>query len=121
MPAVIPVRLNDRNNWRFVWDDLEKGHYWTVIEKEVPDGYYSSTDIEGITFVITNKAENPDESEDLPENPPSNDTKDFQTDILQWRLFIFDLKLCIIVPSPVRAGKREKRKGGNSIHPRREA
>ena len=69
------VRLNDRNNWRFVWDDLEKGHYWTVIEKEVPDGYYSSTDIEGITFVITNKAENPDESEDLPENPPSNDPK----------------------------------------------
>ena len=58
------VRLNDQNNWRFVWDDLEKGHYWAVIEKEVPDGYYSSVDIEGITFVITNKAE------EIPEEPP---------------------------------------------------
>lgn len=67
------IRLNDRNNWRFVWEDLEKGHYWAVIEKEVPDGYYSSTDIEGITFVITNKAETPDESETPPENPPVND------------------------------------------------
>lgn len=67
------MRLSDKNSWRFVWDDLEKGHYWEVIEKEVPDGYYSSTEIEGITFVITNTAkETPPES---PEAPPKEDPK----------------------------------------------
>lgn len=67
------VRLSDRNSWRFVWDDLEKNHYWAAIEKEVPDGYYSSTEIEGITFVITNTAKTTEEPPK--EEPPKEDPK----------------------------------------------
>ena len=67
------ARLNDGNNWRYVWDNLEKGHNWVVIEKEVPDGYYSSVETEGITFVITNTAkEPPEQPETPPENPPED-------------------------------------------------
>lgn len=71
------VRLSDKNSWRFVWDDLERGHYWEVIEKEVPDGYYSSTEIEGITFVITNTAKTTKEPPKEPpkEEPPKEDPK----------------------------------------------
>ena len=54
------AKLNDANNWTYSWSGLERGHTWEIVEKEVPEGYYVSTRLEGVTQVITNtKGEQP--------------------------------------------------------------
>lgn len=75
------IKLNKAGNWRNTWTGLDADHEWTVVEKDVPEGYQVSTDKEGITYVITNKyvseettkPENPSEPTTAPgENPPGN-------------------------------------------------
>lgn len=51
------VTLNEKNNWRYTWRDLDSGHSWKVVEQTVPEGYTVSVSREGITFVITNTYE----------------------------------------------------------------
>lgn len=59
------MTLNEKNNWRYTWRDLDAGHSWKVVEQTVPDGYTVSISREGITFVITNSYE--DDRADTPE------------------------------------------------------
>lgn len=66
------VTLSALNNWRYTWEDLEKGHTWFVVEHEVPDGYTTSVVQEGITFVVTNTQEEPEEPKTPPEEPPTD-------------------------------------------------
>lgn len=47
------VELSADNNWRYRWDSLPSGHVWAVVERPV-DGYSTSIEQKGITFVITN-------------------------------------------------------------------
>ena len=51
------VTLNEDNNWRHEWTGLSSGYSWTVVEKEVPEGYTVKIDQKGITYTITNTAE----------------------------------------------------------------
>lgn len=77
------VTLNEANNWRHTWSNLSSKYDWTVMEKE-PSGYTVKVSKEGITFVITNtinEPDNPDNPEnpdnpDHPENPGNPDTPD---------------------------------------------
>lgn len=67
------VILNEENNWRYTWTDLDNGCTWTVAEKE-QEGYKAEITREGITFVVTNTYE-----EAVPDKPvpttPSSPTK----------------------------------------------
>lgn len=63
------VTLNEKNNWRYNWRDLDGGHSWKVVEQTVPDGYTVSVSREGITYVITNTYE--EEQQDTPEPTPT--------------------------------------------------
>lgn len=47
------VTLNADNNWRYAWDNLERGHDWLVTEKAV-SGYTQAITQEGITFTVKN-------------------------------------------------------------------
>ncbi len=47
------VVLNEKNDWRHTWKDLDSKSQWKVVEKEVK-GYQVSIKQEGITFVVTN-------------------------------------------------------------------
>ncbi len=47
------VILNKANNWRYTWDNLERGHDWSVVEEAV-EGYTVTITEEGQTFVVTN-------------------------------------------------------------------
>ena len=71
------VTLNEDNNWRYTWRDLDDLYNWSVREVNVPDGFVSTVDRDGMTFTITNddKPDNPDTPTD-PENPsdPSEPT-----------------------------------------------
>lgn len=48
------VILDSTNNWSYSWDVSEKGGIWSVVEKDVPDGYQVSIVNNQTTFVITN-------------------------------------------------------------------
>ncbi len=67
------VVLNDGNNWRYTWIDLDDRYRWTVVEKEL-EGYTVAVDREGATFVVTNIITKvlPAEDEPEPTSPDSN-------------------------------------------------
>ena len=60
------VKLSSENNWRHVWNRLSDRYTWTVAEIDVPDGFVSSVDKNGMTFTITNDddSHNPDDPKD---------------------------------------------------------
>lgn len=74
------VTLSEKNNWRYLWTNLNAGDIWQVVEKSVPDGYTVSISREGITFVMTNTyhPEEPDtpDKPDEPNTPGSPNTPD---------------------------------------------
>lgn len=47
------VTLNEENNWRHTWSDLDDSNTWTVVE-EACEGYQVKLEQDGITFVVTN-------------------------------------------------------------------
>lgn len=46
--------LNKKNNWEYVWKDLDGGSEWQAAEALTPDGYTVSVAREGTTFIMTN-------------------------------------------------------------------
>lgn len=60
------AKLNELNGWSFSWSGLPRGDVWEIVEAEVPESYYVSSSLEGVTQVITNtKGDRPP----TPENP----------------------------------------------------
>lgn len=71
------VVLDRSNNWSYSWEVSEKDGVWSVIEKEVPEGYQVAiTKNEGI-FIVTNtkKPSVPHEPE-KPDDPKPTETPD---------------------------------------------
>lgn len=48
------VTLNEENNWRHTWSELEDGHIWSVVETGI-SGYQVEIVLNGITFTMTNR------------------------------------------------------------------
>lgn len=65
------VTLNQENNWRYTWTNLESGHKWTVVE-QVPDGYRVLVDRVGTTFLLTNTPESDPPTTSTPPATPSS-------------------------------------------------
>ena len=59
--------LSDANDWVHEWEDDGAAHTWTVVERDIPEGY--TVTIEGMT--ITNTYPEEPEEPDGPENPPT--------------------------------------------------
>lgn len=49
------VVLNESNKWKYEWNKLDKNTKWTVVEKEVPEGYTVSYQTSENKVIITNK------------------------------------------------------------------
>lgn len=62
------VTLNEKNQWRYVWDNLDANAHWQILE-DVPKGYYAEMEQEGKTFHLTNTAQ------DTPDPKPTEPTK----------------------------------------------
>ncbi len=84
------VTLSADNNWRYTWSDLDAHSQWSLVEK-VSDGYTVEITREGITFVVINTWEEPDDptpteptSPDPTNPPPPDDPKLPQTGQLWW-------------------------------------
>lgn len=67
--------LTADTNWRHVWEELDTGYDWRVVESAGGAGYTVSVGYEGVTFLITNTAggggDNPTDP-DFPQNDPDN-------------------------------------------------
>ena len=71
------VTLSEANGWTHTWSELENGHNWQIVERNVPDGYRVSISLQGVTFMVTNtytptNPGNPSDPSD-PDDPPGND------------------------------------------------
>lgn len=62
------VVLNEKNNWTYSWRVAGNKGKWTVVERNVPEGYQVTIDASGNFFVITNVSTTP------PVVPPTGDT-----------------------------------------------
>lgn len=62
------VVLSEENNWSYTWTAVDDGSTWTVVERNVPQGYTMTLEERQSTFVLTNTwtPTNPDD----PEKPP---------------------------------------------------
>lgn len=49
-----PVVLNEGNNWKYTWSNMEGAYNWTVEEKDVPEGYEATITHEGNSWTIIN-------------------------------------------------------------------
>ena len=68
------IILDSTNNWSYSWEVPDKSGTWSVVEKNVPEGYQVSIVSNETTFVITNsKDQNPS---DDPEKPGHSDSED---------------------------------------------
>lgn len=47
-------KLSEENAWTYEWAGLDASRSWRVTEAQVPQGYWVSVTMEGITFRITN-------------------------------------------------------------------
>lgn len=48
------VELSQSNNWAYTWELLDDGYNWSVVEKDVPDGYEAAYTTSGNITTITN-------------------------------------------------------------------
>ena len=91
------VELNEENNWKYEWTDLDGNYEWTVVEKDAPEGYIISRDKEGFTYIIINTKEDLSETSTgqpstSQSNSASNQDKLPQTGQLWWPAFML---ICI--------------------------
>ena len=48
------VILSEENNWAYSWSAKDDGSNWTVVERNVPEGYTMTVEKRQSTFVLTN-------------------------------------------------------------------
>lgn len=87
------VTLSEENHWAFSWSAKNDGSSWTVVERNVPQGYTMTVEEREATFVLTNTwtPTNPDD----PDKPPQ--TGDTSNILLYVLLMIVSGSMLIIL------------------------
>ena len=67
------VILSDENHWAYTWSAKDDGSNWTVIERNVPQGYTMTAEKRQSTFVLTNTW-TPTDPDDPIKPPQTGDT-----------------------------------------------
>ena len=67
------VILSEENHWAYSWSAMDDGSSWTVVERNVPQGYTMTVEERESTFVLTNTWI-PTDPEDPGEPPQTGDT-----------------------------------------------
>ena len=65
------VILSEENNWSYSWTTKDDGARWTVVERNVPEGYTMTMKERGTTFVVTN-SQNSSKQDDGSTDHPSD-------------------------------------------------
>ena len=75
------ARLSAENNWSYSWSEKDDGADWTVMERDVPNGYTVTVEERDGSFILTNTLISSDPT--IPEKPPeTGDTTNILTYIL---------------------------------------
>lgn len=94
------VYLSEKNQWRYIWKNLDASHTWTVAEMELED-YSVEIVREGITFVVTNTLKKSPSSHSNrlgSEHHTSSGTKLPQTGQLWWPVpFLFAVGMALVM------------------------
>lgn len=94
------VKLNSKNNWKYLWSNLDENYKWSIIEQNVASGYEVNIQQNDKTFVITNTYKS---TSDMPQNSTSTLP---QTGQLWWPVYAFAfVGLCFIVVGVIRRRK----------------
>ena len=84
--------LNDANGWKYTWQTPAGPEKWSVVEKNVPDGYSVSVSENGGVFSIVNSY-TPPPSDNPPDDPPPPphipDTSD------TYDIYIYSSLMCV--------------------------
>lgn len=67
------VILSEENHWAYAWSPADPGAKWTVVERNVPQGYVMTVEERQSTFVLTNTW-NPTDPNDPDKPPQTSDT-----------------------------------------------
>jgi LPXTG-motif cell wall-anchored protein len=59
------VTLSEDNHWAYTWSAKNDGSNWTVVERNIPQGYTMTVEERQATFVLTNTRNSTD-----PDEPP---------------------------------------------------
>lgn len=60
------VVLNAQNFWTYTWQTTETGGRWSVVERDVPEGYTVSVSVRGNCFTVTNSRPQQDPGSFIP-------------------------------------------------------
>ena len=67
------IALSEENHWTYTWSVKNDGSNWTVVERNVPQGYFMTVEERNSTFVLTNTL-TPTYPEDPIDPPQTGDT-----------------------------------------------
>lgn len=48
------IVLNEKNNWKHTWNNLENNVKWNLVEKNISSAYHVTAIRDGVTFIVTN-------------------------------------------------------------------
>lgn len=111
--TVETVLLSEENNWTYTWSSENDGSIWTVIERNIPDGYFMTLEKRSTTFIVTNtlepsETEEPDETKVPYETDEPHETSPQTGDTSSVSLYI--LLLCLSGVMLIIVGVTGKRK-----------
>ncbi len=49
------IILSDENDWTYQWTAADDGSFWTVVERDVPEGYTMTVTEKAFSFIIENR------------------------------------------------------------------
>ena len=98
------VVLSEDNSWNHNWEAPE-GDRWSVVERQVPEGYTVTVSEEGTSFLVTNAVHQEDTEE--PDTPQTGDTAPILLYVLLICLSGFGL---LILGIALMRGKRHEKK-----------
>ena len=75
------VILSQENNWAYSWPVTDDASVWTVVERNVPQGYTMTVEERGATFVLTNTW-TPTDPDDPDKPPETGDTSNIMMYVL---------------------------------------
>ena len=75
------VILSEENHWAYSWSAMDDGSSWTVVERNVPQGYTMTVEERQSTFVLTN-TRTPTYPDDPGKPPQTGDTSNIMLYVL---------------------------------------
>lgn len=90
--------LNEKNNWKFTWKNLNAKYTWQIVEKKVPAGYTVTVQSDNGRVIITNSSIDTPVTPVTPDEPePQPQPRLPQTGVLWWPVGVLVISGLVIL------------------------